>query len=456
MFYIANKVLTYPCKTVIEDVLSREGVPGEDAFFPISGQYHLIRELLRNNNKDTIDFTVQDIVRSNVKDFVAEKARPNDDGVDREEETSEITDYYTRMEDIDEAFVIKYVSDIVKGYRFKRDGAKSAQIQTFDLWEDEEDGLVSPADVIEEVEDYSLDDVEDAKKKLPYLLKVLFDGSLKYQGSLLSFVIAAKKLEKAGVELRPRFICNADVYRVDSYGNLTTKFVVEDNTGAIFRKLVSWINGEEEDRYYHAAQELIRVCTILGLDLAIEDSTQYTPEVIDSAVCQYIMSNEEYLEEYGYANRNIIDALSPEEVLKVAKQATEDDNDYAAEFVVQTRMDDIAIALNIIRTKRSSWVDKPKAVKKFLQFYKENIDKSCSTRMITYEVDDGVLRNADGVAVPFSMDKVIPGAIALLSTSGYLILYEDFRSDYLRYMSISDFMDYWKRGGRGVWENTSV
>ena len=76
--------------------------------------------------------------------------------------------------------------------------------------------------------------------------------------------------------------------------------------------------------------------------------------------------------------------------------------------------------------------------------------------MITYEVDDGVLRNADGVAVPFSMDKVIPGAIALLSTSGYLILYEDFRSDYLRYMSISDFMDYWKRGGRGVWENTSV
>ena len=301
MFYIANKVLTYPCKTVIEDVLSREGVPGEDAFFPISGQYHLIRELLRNNNKDTIDFTVQDIVRSNVKDFVAEKARPNDDGVDREEETSEITDYYTRMEDIDEAFVIKYVSDIVKGYRFKRDGAKSAQIQTFDLWEDEEDGLVSPADVIEEVEDYSLDDVEDAKKKLPYLLKVLFDGSLKYQGSLLSFVIAAKKLEKAGVELRPRFICNADVYRVDSYGNLTTKFVVEDNTGAIFRKLVSWINGEEEDRYYHAAQELIRVCTILGLDLAIEDPTQYTPEVIDSAVCQYIMSNEEYLEEYGYA-----------------------------------------------------------------------------------------------------------------------------------------------------------
>lgn len=37
MFYIANKVLTYPCKTVIEDVLSREGIPGEDAFSLLVG-----------------------------------------------------------------------------------------------------------------------------------------------------------------------------------------------------------------------------------------------------------------------------------------------------------------------------------------------------------------------------------------------------------------------------------
>lgn len=459
MFYVANKVLTYPCKSILEDVLSRDGVPGPEAFFPITGQHQLIQNILRSNNSSAIDFTIKEIVNSGVKDYSAEKSRPNDDGIERDDATSDITDYYTRLEDIDESFIIKYITDILKGFRFRRDGAKAIQsnIQTFDLWEDEEDGLVSPSDVMEEVYDYTMDDVEEARKKLPYLLKVLFDGSFKYQGSLLSFIIAVKKLENEGVNnIKPNQVCKKGVYRIDLKGNPSTNFVISDNTGNIFRTLFSWSMGEIKDRYYHAAEELVRVCTVLDLDLCKEDATMYTSDVISSAVCQYIMSNEEYLEEYGYANQKIINALSPEEVLNVAKKVTEGDNDYVAEFAIQAQMDDIAVAINIIRTKRANWTENPKRVKEFLKFYKEHVDDKCITSMRCYEVDDGILRNADGIAVVFKMGIVAPGDYALLSTTGNLICYENFSSDYLRYMSVQDYIYYMEAGESGVWEGASV
>ena len=460
MFYVADKVLTYPCKSILEDVLSREGAATKESFSPFHGLNKLMMSLTRGNGN--IPYTVKEIISSGRRDFSANKARPNDDGADREDSAYEVSDYYRRLEDIDDDFVVKYVKQVLTGFLWDENGKRriDGRFQTFELWEDEEDGLVSPTDVIAEEEaDFNLDDVEEAKKKLPYLLKLLYDGSIKYKGSLLSFTIAVQRFfgnSTGEKDIKPSNICNEGVYHVDKFGNITSKFVIEENSGEILRTLIKWATGQIDDRYYRASQELLRVCTILGLDIRNEDAKLYTKDVIDDAVCMYIASNEEYLEDYGFANSKLITALSPEEILKVAKDIDEDTSLYKDEFAIYGIVDDIATAVAVVKLKRDEWWDNPREVSNFLSYYHNCVDKDISDNIRSYDVSTGILRGADGAIVLFSMSTVQPGDIAVLSTTGHLIRYEQFSADGLHYMTASKFMEAHSGGSRYAWKLTSV
>ena len=459
MFYIEDKIVTYPCKTILEDVLSRDGIADADSFSPFRGMYRLLEDKL--GARGNVAYTIREIISSGRKDFSAEKARPNDDGINREDSADEVMHYYKRLEDIDDDFVEKYVSQVLTGFLWDNDGAKriNKSLQTFDLWEDE-DSLVSPTDVIYDEEDFTLDDIEEAKHKLPYLLKLLFDGSIKYKGSLLSFIIAVNRFYKntdGANGIQPRNICNEGVYKVDSKGNITTKFTTADNTGTIFRTLFSWAIGEIEDRYYRAAKSLLRVCTILDLDITSEDARVYDSEVIESAVCTYILSNEEYLEGYGFADKRILKALDAEGINNAIKNMDADFSNYNNEFFIYSIASNISTAIDILKTRNNiRWHENPRIVHDFLYFYNNAVDSKTTYNLRKYSVADNILRKGDGTPVVFNMNKVIVGEYALLSTTGHLICYDDFSSDYLRYITVQDFMTACTRGDRCGWKVTSV
>ena len=44
MFYLEDKLYTYPSKSVLEDIITREGPADENSFSPFVGCRHLVRE----------------------------------------------------------------------------------------------------------------------------------------------------------------------------------------------------------------------------------------------------------------------------------------------------------------------------------------------------------------------------------------------------------------------------
>lgn len=460
MFFTKNKILTYPCKTIIEDVLSREGSADENSFSPFEGKYSLLRQYI--SDRDDVDYQIKEIIDSGRKDFSAEKARPNDDGTLREESANEVSAYYTKLEDIDDEFVTKYVEQVLYGFQFDQAGVKRIRnrMQTFELWEDEEDGVVSPLDIIsEEDEDFSLDDIEDAKCKLPYLLKLLHEGSIKYKGSLLSFIIAINKFADLhpGKTIKPKEICSLGVYRVNKEGEITEPFVVADNTGNIFRTVFAWALGYTDDRYYRAWQDLQHVCNVLGLDLSKEDASNYTCDVIENAVCTYIMANEEYLENYGFANTRILRALSEDKINEIAHKDETEKSMYSEVFDIQMLADQIAMSVGILQSKNESWFPDAKAVVSFLYFYNKNINSRISCSLQSYDASGYILRNSNGVPVFFKVGSVFKNEdFALLSTSGYLIRYLRIEANIVMYISVKQFISCYLGGSLCAWQYTRV
>ena len=121
MFYVKDKIIEYPHKSILEDVMSRDGEPTEECFTPYYGCAHIVREqMLLNRN----EFELSDIIRSAVSDYNPHKQRPTVDGVHRLVSANEVKDYYTNLEDISQEWIEKYVAWVVIGFKVNKDGMK--------------------------------------------------------------------------------------------------------------------------------------------------------------------------------------------------------------------------------------------------------------------------------------------------------------------------------------------
>lgn len=449
MFWTDDKIMTYPNMSVLEDVLTRNGDPDEWSFSPYRGQCSLLEEQFKNSPYSLL-VTVKNIVNS-CPDFSPQKAKANDDGANREYGASDAEQYYTRLEDIDEEFIVKYALNAIIGYKINNSGVKQVakQMETISKWYDsEDDDYTSPTDYVETEEDFTVEEVLEAKQKLPYVLKQLWEGSLKYKGSLLSFVIAAEKyyrVSKSGMVVRPRDIVGYGVYRIDANGNPVSRFVIEDNTGNIFRTLYSWVTGEfPNDIYYKAYHELIRVCQILDIDITKEDARWYTKDVIKNALCTYLASNEEYLETYGFVNKEIIKMLKPDALFKVAGRLAQDEDAFST-VSAENVLDEIKMVVNKLRWKRpKEWSEKPELVEAFLKHYNVNVEE-CQTDIRRYDVSRGILENLDTTTLCVNVSGVLPTKWAVVSVSGHLIALEPFSLS-IRVADISAYLNAIERG----------
>lgn len=449
MFYSNDKIIEYPNKSVLQDVLSRDGLPTEESFTPFSGCKHIIQAQL-GVKANEID--LKELLRGS-KDFSTEKAKANDD-TDREFGTSQVVDYYTKLEDVDQHFINKYASEIVIGYKLNKTGLRKYEEEMRVapmLYDDESETYITESDIKERDMDFSTEEILEAKNKLPYLLRQLHYGSIAYKGSLLSFIIAAEKCFKQNehnskYQLVPRDIVSKGVYRVDGDGNVTTRFVISQNTGEILRTLIAWVCGNiENDVYYKAYSELIKVLTILDLDITGEDAKNYDNDFIRSMICTYLATNEEYLESYGFADRKILSMLNPENLFKVAARVSE--SDVTPERVdINILADSIATNTETLKFKNPArWKDNVVLVNKFLAYYCK-LHGLAKKEVKDYVVSKGLLRKHDGAYVTLNVSKIAVGrslgpVLAVVSISGKLIIVEEFDS-VLRYLDMETAIAY--------------
>lgn len=464
MFVTGNRVIKYPSKSIVMDLLSRSGLPDKYSFTPWSGCADILHKQFENSCTDVV-VTAEDIWESqNGVDFSADKSRADDSGVNRDISAYEIKDYYRMIEDIDEEWARKYIENIIIGYKSHNNGiiARRKDEQVINkVYDDETGDFIDVSDLIEKEKDFSTEEIISAKKKLPYLLKQLQMGSIEMRGSLLSFIIAAEKFfsNHENEEFRPRHAISLGVYRMNKWGEINGRFVDTDNSGEPFRTLFRWVCGrvetDSERLYYSTYQELLRVLNVLDIDITQEDPTEYQADFIDKAVCTYLASNEEFIEEYGtFLDNKVYGVLTPENIGKIARSMS-NERDLLQRSTRASFIESIAVNLRtVMQRDNEKWRENTRLVTKFMMLYMEKC-RSEKYNPKKYTFENGILFNTENNAYELIDLKPITDVArqeALVSIAGKLVRVPGVNEKgYVEVLDMNNAIDVITRNYKGSW-----
>lgn len=323
MFYLEDKVYTYPSKSVLADVITRDGPADEDSFTPFMGCRHFIQEQFLGKWEDRFNLD-EFLVYCSGQDFEPKRVNKNQDEVDDDEigdSAEKVNAGFTSLESVDEQeYVDKFVLSCIIGYKKNKDSPlrKNYVDEVEYLRDEESEDMISPAELYVKQDQIDIDTHIEIQKKFPYLLKVLHNGSIFYGIHLLSFMRAYEIVKKMPHWL-PQDFGLQGVYKMNRDGHIGKRFVhaLDNKIPDYYPFGRRWVAGEfPTDMYYKAAQEFLSICSMLNIDITRENVLDYDKEYIDSIVCTYVANNEEYIESYGYADPAILQALSPDNIFK--------------------------------------------------------------------------------------------------------------------------------------------
>ena len=445
MFYTDNKIMTYPSKSIIEDVLTRDGSPNKESFTPYSGMNHMIGEQFKNA---AVCVTVDKIIAVSADFDPHLKRATDDDARNRDVAAYEVDDYYTRLEDIDEGYVRSYVLNILIGFKLNNNGIRrliynSAAAET--TIEDEEGEFEEVFDVYPEIDENTSVELVELQSEIPHLLRLLHRGSIEMGVSLLSLVIAHESWKKSvsyntNVSPTPRDIYEREVYTVDSRGALKERLTAQINTTQKFSIWKQWIWGEmPDDRYYKAYRRLAYVAARINIDLASEDVKEYTPEVMENALSTFIEAKGIIVDQYWLVDPKILDLLSVEKLFIVQKSKSEESA--SSEMLIKDYIQYLSLNINSVFEKYSDFKERrPAAVQKFLSF-KYKCD---SSGIVKYSERNGIVCDATSMTPCIFEIRKVTSLIedrvnAILTISGNIVLLEQDRY-YIRYTPVENIL----------------
>lgn len=467
MFDVSSSYYPYPCRSIVMDVLMRrrsEGTAG--SFFGLPG----CRDILIYDKRNVglaMNYELSRIL-DGMADYNADKDHP----VDWSEEAVEDGawdrggDYYRRLEDIDIRWIEAYARSVIVGFRVNKGGLTKEKQENCEggYMTDLETGetfLAADLEVTEHL--FTTEERLEAEMKLPYVLKLLQQGSEKYGMHLLSFVIAKVALLSRSAGMHQVFTAvhyvRHGVYRMQGDGSIGRQCVITDNndTHSVygFRFVMAWISGlYPDDFYYKAALDLMHIAEVLGVNLAEEDPLQYDKNIMESVVCQYLATNKEYVESGGYGDPKVLELLKTENLFRVAQDVSEEP-EYEPQGMTEEEMVDVLgtcvssynermslVTKRDIRSNPDWGVERMDVVDRFLRMQTKGVHGICE-----YEERKALLWNPRrqayirfrGVAVtdiPAYQDTW-----GYVSTSGNLVLQNDILEDNtIVYVSLSEYM----------------
>ncbi len=325
----------YPSKSVIEDIVTRSGLPDEDSFTPFAGRMEDLNsqfsgssqqsrfkladflEYVKNRDLDPSAIKVADrdgILQSSVKHAGGFKTLEDLAAFGNEDDT-----------------VGKYLMNLCVG--FKKD-SESAYNQTRDYYTrtirnyngDDEDEIEEKYLLEQEDDRLSNEEYEQVLTELPYLIKSMWSYSKRMQGNLFSFAFAYADIverKHGSTNVSVQDFRNYTTYGIKSDGTFWKTFIhANDNKYTIYQGFMKVFTapGSHMD-VYSLCMKFLNSLKILGIDFHNEDPRQFNNDFIKSMVCTYLPSNEQYINEYKNVDPEIIVALSPENVFATAKSS---------------------------------------------------------------------------------------------------------------------------------------
>ena len=360
----------YPCKTVIADLLTRNGESTSNSYSPYKGMSYLIDEQFKGiakekfNLEEFLDYASDmdlDPKRINVKETVT-------DGIIEDKHNAG----FTTLESIQgqEVYVAEYLTRVLIGYKINS-GSPYRQAgfvkYHYDVV-DEDDDLTSEVEFRTKEDTYDIEVYEEALAEIPYLIKTIFNYGKQINCNMMSFLIAYANITKTKLpeQIAPLDFASYTTIRIKSNGEFDHVFNhVQDNKGEYYKAAVKFFRDPNKlDPTYKACMKLIEDFKMVGLDIAKENPYEYSVDFVNSMICTYLPTNDEYISNYAGIDAELAQALKPENLFAKRRVATRTSFYDSTPISMEGMVECIQVYLETLRTTEPErfirdWVYEP-------------------------------------------------------------------------------------------------
>lgn len=380
--------ISYPNKTVIEDIIMRDGPADADSFSPFEGKKSILESQFSGSQRakfkiaDFLKYTGnRDLnpaaVKASAKYGMLEEGtrtvagfRTLDDMIVNGQESKEVENYLVMM-------CVGFKKDKESPYRVgQHEYTRTLRNSGDDDGETEEKYLIERDD-----ENISNEDYESTLLELPYLIKSIWSYSKQMQGNLFSFAFAYADIveRKHGrTDVNIQDFRNYTTYCINKDGSFKKVFShADDNKYVIYPALTKvFIAPGSHRAEYNLCMKFLNSLKVLGIDYHDENPLQFDNEFMKKLVCTYLPGNEQYIQEYKGVDPEIIVALAPENVFATAKASlyvpvdtVDDSYDYTQGMYFIGESLDLAYKINKANKDVSLFMDDQQTALKILQKY---------------------------------------------------------------------------------------
>lgn len=328
MLRSTRRIVRFPSKTVLEDVLTRTTeYLDPEAYSPFRGMPELIDEQFKGS--DRTKFILEDCLEYNrgcdlnpSKVYIADTSEGFDNGLKVLAGYVYLEDMFENEEDARLWFTRQLIGYKIHGKSpFKQEDSEDTYMVGAGDDKDNEKEL------LEDVDNFDLAQHEKILNEIPYLLKIIHNKSKQLRAGLLSFLRAYAILLSRGKKtssITPKDFDSFVLIRVKADGTFDRYFDHDkDNRGEHYPAARNFILGyHKNDEAYKACMKLLDYYDYLGINWLEEDPTIYDNSFMERLVCTYLPTNEEYFQKYGQLDAEVATALQPENIFKVGDRTS--------------------------------------------------------------------------------------------------------------------------------------
>lgn len=467
-------IRSYPSKSVIEDLIMRDGPATDKDFTPFEGKKEIVDGQFSGSQRHK--FRINDFIQHNKNRDLDPSRIKESNYYGQLEEAGMGFAGYTTLEDmmeggVESPAVADYVKMLCVG--FKKDNTspyrKNADVLTRTVRNIDGDG----DDAIEEKymvnrsdeQQISNEEYEQIVKELPYIIKSIWHYSKLYQANLFSFAFAYYDIisKKSRNKVIVTDFRDYTTYQIRKDGSYLREFVHEDdNKYIIYPKVTKiFIIPDSHITEYSLCMKFLESLKKLGIDYRDEDPASYNNEFVNSIVCTYLPSNEQYFNEYKDVDAEIIIALKPENILATTKTSL-----YAPVFDGKSGFDYSQSAYFVSERIKMAYrfgeiedtlieVDKEAAIELLqvvLAIKSGKDDIAVPRQLVSFESDGFLYVNKQILTVPgqyFGCFKGDTDYVVAITQYGFIVALEESYDDvyFMEYHDAMSQMEEYKRDG---------
>lgn len=327
-------ILTNPIqlqsKKVIADIASREGMHTKDSYSYGLGLYYVVKKYAGSQYEAVDDIAA--LIQKQT-DFDADIVRPlqNDeedydstyDGLNTPGELYNpaihdvnYTGYYRRLEDINNAYLEKYIGNLIFSVRaYNGNGLKAynsnhkIQQALQNVNGDDDSEFTEMSDLLfEDTSDvYSNQEVYIAREQLPYVLKRLLNLSALLEIHMPSFIVAFNKVNTSMTELRAKGLSTARIkwtsvadvctYKADRLTGAATQKIFKESKNVKAQEAYAWVIGVSDayQGYVIDMQNFIHYLKVLHIKMDPNAFVSISRDTLKNCMITTVTPNSSYI-----------------------------------------------------------------------------------------------------------------------------------------------------------------